>query len=146
MSIKDSLKPVLVASIVAFAALGAATPGEARGGGGVGGGHGGGGPVMGGGSMMGGFSRGEPIMGGGSMTGGLDRGALSWEGFTGGSNASHGIGSDFDAHDLAVARPVAPTSRRPYGLLPNYGYYGNPLACDSYAINPRPLYCENSTN
>ena len=59
VSIKRSLEGLLMASAVAFAAVGAVTPGEARGGGG-GGFHGGGGGFHGGG---GGFARG----GGGGM-------------------------------------------------------------------------------
>ena len=139
MSTNVSFKAVLIASVVALAVVGAVTPVEARGGGG---GHGGGAPIMGGGGMVGG----GPVLGGGSMLGGFSKGAFTGEGFTGGSSVFHSAGSGFEAHALSVMPPAQPTTRRPYGALPNYGSYGNALACDSYAINPKPLYCESGMN
>jgi hypothetical protein len=138
MSITRSLKIALIASVVALAVAGVATPVEARGGGG----HGGGGPIMGGGGVLGG----EPVLGGGSMLGGFSKGAFTGEGFTGGGNVFHSAGSGFEAHTLSVMPPAQPITRRPYGSLSNYGYYGNTLACGSYQINPKPLYCQNGMN
>jgi hypothetical protein len=137
MSIKGSLKAVLIASVVALAVVGAVTPVEARGGGG----HGGGGLIIGGGGML----RGEPVLGGGSMLGGFSKGAFTGEGLTGGSSVFHSAGSGFEAHSLSVT-PPAPTTRRPYGTPPNYGWYGNTLACGSFTINPKPLYCQSGMN
>ena len=144
MSINVSFKAVLIASVVALAVVGAVTPVEARGGGGHGGGvgHGEGGPIMGGGGMVGG----GPVLGGGSMLGGFSKGAFTGEGFTGGSSVFHSAGSGFEAHALSVMPPAQPTTRRPYGALPSYGWYGNALACGSYAINPKPLYCQSGMN
>jgi hypothetical protein len=137
MSIKGSLKTVLIASVVALAVVGAVTPVEARGGG-----HGGGGLIMGGGGML----HGGPVLGGGSMLGGFSKGAFTGEGFTGGSSISHSAGGGFEAHDLGVMQPAQSTTQRPYARIPNYGYYGNALACGSYEINPKPLYCQSGMN
>jgi hypothetical protein len=142
MSINGSLKAVLIASVVALAVVGAVTPVEARGGGGGGGGHGGGGFIMGAGGMRGG----GPVLGSGNMLGGFSKGAFTGEGFTGGSSVSHSAGGGFEAHDLGVTQPAQSTTRRPYARIPNYGFYGNALACSSDEINPKPLYCQSGMN
>jgi hypothetical protein len=144
--INGSLKAVLIVSAVAFALVGASAPVEARGGGG--GGHGGGvghgeaAPIMGGNGMLGGGA----ALGTGSMLGGFSKGAFAGEALTGGSGVIHSAGGGFEAHALSATPPARPAARRPNSILPNYGWYGNPLACDSYAINPRPLYCQSSMN
>jgi hypothetical protein len=144
-SIKGSLKSVIIASVVALAVVGGVTPVEARGaGGGHGGGvgHGEGVPIMGGGGMLGG----GPALGSGNMLGGFSKGAFTGEGFTGGSSVSHSAGGGFEAHDLGVTQPAQSTTQRPYARIPNYGFYGNALACGSYEINPKPLYCQSGMN
>jgi hypothetical protein len=80
------------------------------------------------------------------MLGGFSKGAFTGEGFNEGSSVLHSAGSGFEAHTLSVMRPAQPTTRRPYGPLPNYGWYGNTLACSSYTVNPKPLYCESGMN
>jgi hypothetical protein len=138
MSKNGSIKSVLIASVVALAVVGAVTPVEARGGGHGGGvGHGEGLPIMGGGG---------PVLGSGNMLGGFSKGAFTGEGFTGGSSVSHSAGGGFEAHDLGVTQPAQSTTQRPYTRIPNYGFYGNALACGSYEINPKPLYCQSGMN
>ena len=134
-SIKGSLKPVLMAAAVAFALVCAVTPGEARGGGGGGGGggHGGGG--------------GGAIMGGGGFHGGFGGGGFGGGGFGGRSGGFGGAEGGYEAHAFDGMRQSQPSGHRlrPYGGFGGYGWYGDEFDCDSYTVNPNPLYCQNSS-
>lgn len=165
MSIKGSFRAVLIASAVAFAVVGAVTPGEARGGGG--GGHGGGGAFMGGGGFHGGggafmgsggfHSGGGAIVGGGGLPGGnftgggLSLGALGGEpqsvgglgmhGIGGGGGSFHGVEGGYEAHDFGGMRKSQPTGHRPRMQYGNFGRYGEGIDCYAYPVNLKPPYC-----
>jgi hypothetical protein len=129
VSIKRSLERFLVAGALTVGALGAVTPGEARGGGG---GHGGG-ALLGGGGFHGG--------GGGFHGGGLgfSRGSGSGSGF-------HGGGGGYQAHDFGGLRRVVPPPnhglRGVYGNYGGYGLYG--INNDCLYLHPEPAYCQNN--
>jgi hypothetical protein len=129
LSINHTLRGFLVASALAFTAVGGVTPGEARGGGG-GHGGGGGGAFMGGGGFHGG--------GGGFMGGG---GGFHGGGFDlGGGGGFHGGGGSYQAHDfggMGLSHSVRGIHRDPR----RYGWYGGGYACDPYLVNPQPPYC-----
>lgn len=127
-SVKHVLHGLFVASAVAFATVGAVTPGYARGGGGGGGHGGGGGAFVGGG---GGFHGGGFGFNGSSF--GVNH---SGSGFLGGDRG-------FEAHVFSAARPSDPAGngrRRGNGMYGGCGLH--PSVCNNwYVATPKPPYC-----
>jgi hypothetical protein len=143
-TIERSLKGLLIAGALVFTAVGAVTPGEARGGGG--GGHGGGGGGFGGGGGGGAFVGGGGFHGGGLGLNGVGAGFHGGGlGFTGSGAGFHGGVGGYEARDTGGIRPGHPYGHGPRGVYGNrggYGFYGDDDSCNLYLANPKPPYCQ----
>jgi len=104
---------------------------------------------MGGGGLHGSNLSGSGFSAGGLGGGGQGTGGLSVGGLSGGSGGFHGALGGYEANDFGGMRKSQPTGhhpRIPYVNYGGYGWYGDDLACYSYAAHPKPLYCQYDTN